>query len=51
MPAAQDLMRKLQSDPTYAATPIVQARMAESDSTSMSGETLRFDLEGVEFEC
>ena len=37
--------------PTYAATPIVQARVAESDSTSMSGETLRFDLEGVEFEC
>ena len=53
MPAAQDVMRKLLSDPrpTYAATPIVQARMAESDSTSMSGETLRFDLEGVEFEC
>jgi len=53
MPAAQDMMRKLLSDPgpTYAATPIVQARVAESDSTSMSGEALRFDLEGVEFEC
>ena len=53
MPAAQDMMRKLLSDPgpTDAATPIVQARVAESDSTSMSGETLRFDLEGVEFEC
>jgi len=55
MPAAQDLMRKLLSEPvvgpTYAATPIVQAQRAESDSTSMSGETLRFDLEGIEFEC
>ena len=55
MPAAQDLMRNLLSEPvvgpTYAATPIVQARVAESDSTSMSGEALRFDLEGVEFEC
>ena len=55
MPAAQDLMRKLLSEPmvgpTYAATPIVQAPRAESDSTSMSGETLRFDLEGIEFEC
>ena len=57
MPAAQDLMRKLVSEPmaehTFAATPIVQAPRAESDSTptSMSGETLRFDLEGIEFEC